>query len=328
MEKEINSLEESIEIYLRSLDNPVYFNNVPYIFVEGPTDVDVYYPILNSVLLIINNEKYRFKIQSNRFIFNYFDIIGGDPYDEDKKIYQCDYVREVIKTYYKNNFNCLYCFGFFDRDFIEKLDSELECMPIACTSMHDIETNLINCYFPTILSKYHSYFDDAYDIFKFTFLASLLEKASLDVGNTDSTIKRIVKHNFSNKNKQKRLYRTYQRNFDFNQYLQNNYINSPIYQDIIEKFSSYKDEKEEQLNNFKNIFETFVERNDEKLMDEILRYCNGHVLVDLLSRLLKKDNLVNLLIKEAKSDPERIFNLDPLKKFKEYEIDTGLIEKR
>lgn len=294
-------------------------DKVHILIVEGQTDEEFYYQLFNQSSLDFGDKRIRFNTQKKQIFADFSkDFIKtfskSEPYkmnDIKNKIENNDqlnykgysFVTECISFYEqnKNDFKNLYCFGIIDKDFghgnlIEELSN------ISDTKFHDRETSILRCYLPEIMDLCEDKKkDDAIsllcNIIDTAFKQGIIEELSHDCEAKNG--KNLFLRNFTNYYFKNNCDKEYfgKDKFDFEAYLQNytDYFLFPLsyqgevgYRAFVEKAKekigkifTFEDELKLLLNNW--LCKKELSETDNKRLDRIFKYCNGHILLNQIA---------------------------------------------
>jgi len=334
---------------------------VHLLIVEGKKDKKFYYPVLNFDINNDDNKKYRFNMPEKNIHVDFADVFISDKitrpdqlwlkkqikaFEKDYndnyknvKRYKFDFVIETINQY-KKDFDKLKnidCYGIIDRDFGHETSEE----QLSITSTHDFETNLIRCY----MDDYFSFIApekriDAIkvlaDVLDFSFRQGILERESFKyVANNPSEDNQTIRDftgNYFKKNSNSINFIDY----DFDTYFEDYAI---FYDKLIDNYKkevelvyTFKDELVDILTRW--IIDKNPTSTDNKRLDRIFQYSNGHIVVNQL--ILKgkdlyqiEDDLTEDIFTHSfveriiRTKYQKIYRTLPLMRYKEYRIENG-----
>lgn len=328
------------------------------LIVEGSSDKNFYHLVLNFDIMNDDKKKYRFNISEKNIMYDisncFIDVKRPDQMYLNKMVkelkdnyesldnnlmYKYDFVIECINKYLEMEEKLKYidCYGIIDRDFGHKVSEE----KMSITATHDFETNLIRCYMDDYFelldsdsrSKALLVLTNAID---FSFRQGILERESFKYVQKNPEMLNRTIVNFTHNTFKYGSKTTDFSNYDFDSYLEEYNV---FYKELIENYKkeielvyTFKDELQDILKRW------LIEKNpstvDEKRLDRIFQYVNGHILMNQLilngKDLFKLSNdlneeifINNFIEKIIKIKYQRIYKTLPLKKYKDYRIEKG-----
>lgn len=315
------------------------------LFVEGVSDIKFLYPLLEATKFEYDGRIITLKIAEANILSDFIKNVSkiteeSFPHKPYKQIQykgpKYEFVSESIKTYENNRtrFNKIDCFGIIDKDFGHDID---DLHNISDTKCHDRETTILRCCFPELIddcSNKSSSLDDLSSIFNVLVKQGIMEEISHTFG--EPLLKEISHDYFKNNIKDN--------NVDFlekdfiKKYLNSNYdeyVNEKCFLDFYYEVTKKFDDVDCKL--MKNLplllkrwlIDKSTSEEDDKNLDYIFDYCNGHYILQLMCKkkkdfrpeFIKEDDIIHYILDKVLKGKRKyisLFEMKPLDVYKEY----------
>ena len=314
----------------------------PLLFVEGVSDIKFLYPLLEATKFEYKGQDITLKIAEANIVSDF--INQASEITEKSLIYnqrkykgpKYEFVSESIKTYENNSkrFNKIDCFGIIDKDFGHDID---DLRNISDTKCHDRETTILRCCFPELIDDCSNK-SDALDVLRRIFNVLVKQGIMEEISHTfgERLLKKISHYYFKDNIKDN--------NVDFleedfiEKYLDSyydEYVNKEYFLNFyLEVCRKFKDVDHELMNKLPSLLKRWLidkstNEKDDKNLDYIFDYCNGHYILQLMCRnkmafrpeFKKEDDIINYILNKVLKGRKKyisLFEMKPFDVYKEY----------
>lgn len=326
----------------------------PLLFVEGVSDIKFLYPLLEATKFEYKGQDITLKIAKANIDSNFINQASeitekGLIYNQPKyKGPKYEFVSESIKTY-KNNpkrFDNIDCFGIIDKDFGHNID---DLDNISDTKCHDRETTILRCCFPELIDDCSNK-TDALDVLRRIFNVLVKQGIMEEISHTfkEPLLKeprfKEISHDYFKDNIE-------DNNVDFleedfiekylgsflEKYLDScydEYVNREYFLSFYTKVHRKFDDVDKLMNKLPSLLKRWLidkstNEEDDKNLDYIFDYCNGHYILQLMCRnkmafrpeFEKEDDIIRYILNKVLKGRKKyisLFEMKPFDVYKEY----------